>query len=95
MGEGVAIGLSAVGPATVVGTPMAGLVGATYHVKLPRTGIGINVPAEKLYHVDGTPREAFRPKILVDVSRAGAREDPFVKAALLALGEKSGASASP
>jgi C-terminal processing protease CtpA/Prc len=95
MGEGIAIGFSAVGPATVVGTPMAGLVGATYHVKLPRTGIGINVPAEKLYHVDGTPRETFRPKILVDVSRAGAGEDPFVKAALLAVREKSGASTSP
>lgn len=85
MGEGVAIGLSAVASATLVGTPMAGLAGATYHLKLPRTGIGINVPAERLYAVDGTPRETFRPKIAVDLARADDGVDPFISAALRAL----------
>jgi len=95
MGEGVAIGLSAVDSATIVGTPMAGLAGATYPMKLPRTGIGVNVPAERLYHVDGTPREAFRPNVPVDVSRVRAGEDPFLTRALLALGEKSTTSPAP
>ncbi len=85
MGEGLAIGFTATDSATVVGTSMAGLAGATYRVSLPHTGIGMNVPAERLYHVDGTPREAFRPKVVVDVVGADAGEDPFVLAALRAL----------
>jgi len=85
MGEGLAIGFDATDSATVIGTPMAGLAGATYGVTLPRTGIGMNVPAERLYHVDGTPREAFRPKVGVDVEHSGDEEDPFVSAALRAL----------
>jgi C-terminal processing protease CtpA/Prc len=95
MGEGVAIGLNAVDSATIVGTPMAGLAGATYHVTLPRTGIGMNVPAERLYHVDGTPRETFRPDIPVDVSRVRPGEDPFLAAALLALAEKTATPPAP
>ena len=85
MGEGLAIGFSVTDSATVVGTSMAGLAGATYRVSLPHTGIGMNVPAERLYHVDGTPREAFRPRVVVDVVGADAGEDPFVLAALRAL----------
>jgi len=81
MGEGLAIGFDATGTATVAGTPMAGLVGATSHIMLPHTGIGINVPTERLYHVNGTPREAYVPAEL-DVSHVAAGKDPFVEAAL-------------
>jgi carboxyl-terminal processing protease len=88
MGEGLAIGFSATDSGTVIGTFMAGLAGATYHVTLPHTGIGMNVPAERLYHVDGTPREAFRPKIGVDVAGSDGGQDPFLIAALRALGEQ-------
>ena len=85
MGEGLAIGFDATGAGTVVGTRMAGLVGATMPVTLPRTGIGINVPTERLYHVNGTPREEFRPAVLVDVTRTSPGTDPFVEAALQVL----------
>jgi hypothetical protein len=54
-------------------------------VMLPRTGIGINVPTERLYHVNGTPREKFQPEVLIDVARAGPGRDPFVEAALQVL----------
>ncbi len=81
MGEGLAIGFDATGAGTVVGTPMARLVGATTHFTLPHTGIGINVPTERLYHVNGTPREAFEPTVHVDVGST-ADQDPFVEAAL-------------
>jgi C-terminal processing protease CtpA/Prc len=64
MGEGLAIGLDALGRATVVGTPMAGLLGAISGFRLPETGIGFQLPTERLYHVDGTPREQYRPKVL-------------------------------
>lgn len=79
MGEGIAIGFDALGKATV-GGPMAQLRGATYHVELPNSKIGVNLPAERLYHVNGTPREAFVPTISVPDS-AGAGDAPL-KAAL-------------
>ena len=85
MGEGLAIGFDATRTGTVVGTAMAGLVGATTRIVLPRTSIGINIPTERLYHVNGTPREAFRPTVLVDVAQAGTGRDPFVEAASTVL----------
>jgi len=85
MGEGLAVGFDATGRGTVIGTAMAGLRGATMRIVLPRTGIGINVPTERLYHVNGTPREEFEPVVHVDVALAGPGEDPFVVAALRVL----------
>lgn len=61
MGEGLAIGLQAQG-ARVVGRPMAGLLGAIYDLRLPNSGLVIKIPVERLYAVDGTPREQFRPQ---------------------------------
>ncbi len=88
MGEGLAMGFDATGTGTVVGTAMAGLVGATVRIMLPRTGIGINLPAERLYHVNGTPREAFLPKVLVDMTRQDLGEDPILEAALRVLAQR-------
>ena len=85
MGEGLAIGFDATGAATVVGTEMAGLVGATTRISLPRTEIGINLPSERLYHIDGTPRETFQPAVLVEVGGAHSERDPFIEAALEVL----------
>ena len=86
MGEGLAIGFDATGAAQVVGSEMSRLVGATYTISLPATGIHVNVPAERLQHVNGLPRERFRPKIYVDVQVTG--EDPFLARALDLLGER-------
>ena len=61
MGEGLAVGLDALG-AEVVGDPMAGLLGAIYDHRLENSGMVIKLPTERLYAVDGTPREAFRPR---------------------------------
>ncbi|WP_420469663.1 PDZ domain-containing protein [Brevundimonas sp. FT23042] len=58
MGEGLTIGLAAIGARTEGGL-MAGLLGAIYDFRLERTGMVIKFPAERLYAVDGTPREAF------------------------------------
>jgi carboxyl-terminal processing protease len=88
MGEGLAIGFDATGVATVVGTAMAGLVGATDRIELPRSRIGLNLPTERLYHVNGTPREAFQPRVLVDVTRPNSDADPFVGAALRVLPQR-------
>ena len=80
MGEGVAVGLDGMQRATVFGSAMAGLRGATYSHTLEHTGIPVRVPAERLYHVDGTPREAFRPPFLVEESPPG--EDAVLARAL-------------
>jgi hypothetical protein len=85
MGEGLAIGLDATGTGIVVGTAMAGLVGSTTRIVLPRTGIGINLPYQRLFHVNGTPRKAYEPRVAVDVAQALPGRDPFIDAALTAL----------
>ena len=85
MGEGLAIAFDGTRSGTVLGTAMAGLLGATYHVTLPNTGIGLNVPAERLYHVDGTPREAFRPNVVVDLRDEAPGEDRVLETALRLL----------
>ncbi|WP_291838256.1 peptidase S41 [Brevundimonas sp.] len=61
MGEGLAIGFDALG-ARVEGGRMAGLLGAVYDLRLENSGLTIKIPAERLYAVDGTPREAFEPR---------------------------------
>jgi carboxyl-terminal processing protease len=49
---------------TVIGTKMAGLIGAIDGFKLTETHIGFQIPTEQLYHVNGTPRENYLPKVL-------------------------------
>lgn len=82
MGEGLAIGFDALGRATVVGTEMAQLNGAIYSYKLPNSGIGFVIPAERLFHVNGRPREAFRPPVYVDLQAASAASDPVLQKGL-------------
>ena len=72
MGEGIAIGLDAARGTPVFGTPMAGLLGALDEQRLPHAGFVVRVPAERLSHVDGTPREHFRPCPLRDPDDADA-----------------------
>ncbi|MEQ5788261.1 hypothetical protein J3454_10180 [Erythrobacter sp. NFXS35] len=60
MGEGLAIGLDAIG-ATIEGTRMAGLLGAIYDERLPNSQLVVKLPAERLYSPAGTPREEFDP----------------------------------
>jgi carboxyl-terminal processing protease len=64
MGEGIAIGFDGMKNATVVGTTMAGLLGAINGFKLTESKIGFQIPTERLYHINGVPREDYRPKIV-------------------------------
>jgi len=61
MGEGLAIAFDALG-ARVEGTRMAGLLGAIHDHRLDHSGLILKIPTERLYHVDGTPREDFVPR---------------------------------
>jgi carboxyl-terminal processing protease len=84
MGEGLAMALDGLERGTVIGTPMAGLLGATYGVQLPHTGWGVRIPAERLFHVDGTPREDFLPAVRVPPGPPS--DDAALAAALRILG---------
>jgi carboxyl-terminal processing protease len=84
MGEGMAIGLDAMHRATVVGTRMAGLCGATEDFVLPNTKIDVDLPAGRTYHLDGRPRETFVPPVPVDMATA-AGEDPILERGLRCL----------
>lgn len=88
MGEGIAIGLNAARGAPVLGEPMAHLLGALGETVLPHSKITVRVPTEKLYHVDGTPREAFVPRAIAATGRSTSA-DPELDAAI-ALAAKSG-----
>ena len=61
MGEGLAIGFHAAAGAVVVGRPMAKLAGALDEFVLPQSRVVVRFATEQLFHVDGTPREAFVP----------------------------------
>jgi len=64
--EGLTIGLDGLKRATIIGKKMAGLKGAVYSYILPNTKIGFSFPVERLFHINGTPRENFAPTIVVD-----------------------------
>jgi len=80
MGEGMTIGLDALNRASTIGTAMAGLSGGTGEFTLPHSGINVHFPVERLYHVDGTPREHWKPRIAVDPAGQG---DPILARALV------------
>jgi carboxyl-terminal processing protease len=74
MGEGLAIGLEAARGAPIVGRPMAGLRGALGELALPHSAIVVRIPVERLFRVDGTPREDVRPRGLRDTASPGAQD---------------------
>ena len=75
VGEGIVIGFDALQRAKIIGTGMAGLNGAVYSFSLPYSGIGFNFPAEKIFRIDGDPRENFHPAIEVDLRRQRPGQD--------------------
>ena len=64
MGEGIAIGFDGLKRATITGTRMAGLLGAINGFTMTETNIGFQIPTERLYHINGTPREKYIPERL-------------------------------
>lgn len=71
MGEGLLIGLHAAAGARTFASRLGRLLGALHGVDLP-SGLRLELGAEALLHVDGTPREAF----VADVPLASADRDP-------------------
>lgn len=87
MAEGFAMGLHGMDRARIVGTRMAGLGAAIARVELEHSSIPVQISAEPVFHVDGTPRWELAPDVEVDVvarRRAGVR-DPILEAGLAEL----------
>jgi carboxyl-terminal processing protease len=61
MGEGLTVGFDAIGAGTF-GTDMSRLLGGITDHKLPASELVVKLTTEKLFHMDGTPRELFRPR---------------------------------
>ena len=88
VGEGITIGFDGLKRATIIGTTMARLNGAIYSYQMPETKIGFSFPVEKLFHVNGKPRENFVPAIVVDLAKQKVGEDAILARALAELKKK-------
>ena len=64
----MAIGFDGMKRGRIVGTKMAGLIGAISGYQTSMTNIGYQIPVERLYLINGTPRENFVPKYLTENS---------------------------
>lgn len=73
--EGITIAFDGMRRATVIGTELARLNGAVDGFEMPNTKIGFNIAIERLYHINGTPREQFEPAIKVDVTKQTAAKE--------------------
>ena len=60
-----------------------------FDLQLPHTGIKLNYAAEKLFHVNGTPREEFVPPVLVNLTGEEAG-DPILETGISTLKELLG-----
>ena len=65
MGEGLAIAFDSIEIANVVGTEMQGLAGAVSNFNLSNRDYGFQLSTERLFHINGTPRENYAPKFYV------------------------------
>ncbi len=61
MGEGLAIGFEGMNRAEIVGTEMEQLAGAIFNFGFKHQNFGFQLSQEKLYHINGTPREKYIP----------------------------------
>ena len=90
--EGIVIGFDALNrPNTkVIGTELARLNGAVYSFEMPETHIHFTFPAERLYHINGLPREQYLPSIFIDWRKNEFKPgtDIFIEKAIQYLNKK-------
>lgn len=80
MGEGLAIGFDSLDNATVVGTEMHKLAGAVNNFNFENRDYGYQLSTERLFHINGTPREKYIPEIIVNQNND--KSDEFIIKAL-------------
>ncbi len=65
--EGITIAFDGIKRAKIIGTKMAGLNGAGETFEMPNSKIRFTFPVERLYHINGLPRENYIPPIFIDL----------------------------
>jgi len=82
MGEGIVIGLHAAAGARTFASDLGDLRGALHTFPLERSGLTLELGAEALFHVDGTPRERYVADVPIDPADRGPDGgDPALSAA--------------
>lgn len=95
MGEGLVIGLHAVGARTFT-SDKGELLGGLRTVDLPASGATLELGAEALFHVDGTPRAEFVGDVaLASADRDAAGGDPAIAAAFAWIATTRGQTPPP
>ena len=74
MGEGIAIGFDAMKRAEIVGSEMARLAGAVNGFSFKNLNFGYQISTEKLFHINGMPREKYVPANYVTQTRTDTDE---------------------
>ncbi len=69
MGEGIAVGFDGMKRAEIVGTEMKRLAGSDFDFKFNNQNFGYKLILQKLYHINGTPREKYVPPTYVSQTR--------------------------
>lgn len=74
MGEGLAIGFEGMGRGQIIGTEMERLAGSIEGFSITNSDFGFSLPTEKLFHINGTPREEYIPTNYVAPTRMDVDE---------------------
>jgi carboxyl-terminal processing protease len=74
MGEGIAIGLNGMNKATIIGTEMSRLAGGMKSIDFEYHNYGFQVSFEKIFDINGNPREEFIPNNYVEQTRLDTDE---------------------
>lgn len=74
MGEGIAIGLNTIDGIEVIGTEMARLAGGMKTVNFKNHNYGFQVSIERIFDINGNPREEFIPKNYVEQTQTDMDE---------------------
>ncbi len=69
MGEGLAIGFEGMKRGEVVGVEMERLAGEINGFSFKNQSFGYRIATAKIYHINGTPREKYMPKIYIPQTR--------------------------
>lgn len=85
MGEGMAIGFDAMDRAQIVGTEMKRLAGSDFGFRFDHQNFGYSLILQRLYHIDGTPREKYIPKNYV--SQSTSQKDEILEKGLELINE--------
>ena len=90
LAEGVAMALSGIGRARVVGTAMAGLGAGVRRFHLPASGLDVQYSAEPIYQLGGRSRSDFVPDVVIRMDAASESGSDAILAAAIAEIAKPG-----